>query len=552
MKMRKDEIHMHSKRLRILSLALAIALVVIIGTPARVEAVATTDTEITQQIKDTYAEGLRYAHRYSFDGYCGTYVSVQIYLLGISGRFIGGDGNQQFDNYAGMTQTEGGYPVSAYPASTYTLREALDEITQGGTKNVYNVVVGFQRSRSVIGQRCGHANVIHAILDGKVYFSESYPVTYFGNYYPEGAPIVWDIADYCEYYERSMAQFDGVIYFGLKTYADECTRYPASFTGEVEKEGKIYSQPCTPDVKASSKEIRTSVVGEQLTVTGLYQNTVEEFWYQIDNGEGGYILADYVKMGEMVTSDVQLTGLTAPTSLQQGRGYNINGNIIANASSINMVRVQVYQIQDEELIPAINATAEVNSKSYALKNSQISRELAFRSLQEGQYRIEISVILSNSYVENGDMQTRWDSIVLWLSDFQVTQSTTNTDTIMFDACGGTASLNQLSVTVGQAIGTLPTAQKLDYVFLGWYTDPDNGERVTSDYIPYDSTTLYARWRSIEQINASWQEAGECWYFYSDGISTVGCIEIEGVLYYFSTLDPINPGEMMWTAADTMS
>ena len=59
---------MHSKRLRILSLALAIALVVIIGTPVRVEAVAATDTEITQQIKDVYSEGLRYMHRYSFDG----------------------------------------------------------------------------------------------------------------------------------------------------------------------------------------------------------------------------------------------------------------------------------------------------------------------------------------------------------------------------------------------------------------------------------------------------------------------------------------------------
>ena len=149
------------------------------------------------------------------------------------------------------------------------------------------------------------------------------------------------------------------------------------------------------------------------------------------------------------------------------------------------------------------------------------------------------------------MLTRWDSVVLWLSDFYVAKSTTNSDTVVFDACGGTASLNQISVNVGQAIGTLPTAQRLDYVFLGWYTEMEGGERVTAGFVPDDSTTLYARWSSIEQIHASWQDAGECWYFYSDGLSTVGCIEIDGVLYYFSTMDPMNTDDLMWTAADAV-
>ena len=542
---------MHKKTLRILSLALAILLVAILGTPVKVEAVAITNTEITQQIKTVYKNALKYFHRSSLDGYCGAYVSVQIYLMGITSQLIGGDGNQQFDTYKNMNYTDTGYRVRTYPASAYTLKQALNTITQDGTRDAYNILVGYQKTRSVAGKKYGHATVVHAILDGMVYFSESYKVVYKGKTYKEGAPIVLSIDDFCNYYASTTTQLDGVVYFGLKTYADSCTYYSASYYVEVEQAGKIYSQPCQPEVDEGSLFLRDSAVGEQLPVTGLYRNTNGEYWYQIDDGEGGYIPAEQVRVGALITEDVQLVNMKAPTSLRQGRSFNITGNVLSHTNTISTIRAQVYQIEEDTLTPVINATADVSGRTYNLKSSKIAKNLTFRKLTVGQYRLEITVILSNSYYEDHTLLTRWDSMTLWTSDFQVTKSTTNTDTVVFDACGGTSSLNQLSVTVGQAIGTLPTAQRLDYVFLGWYTDPDGGERVTDNYIPDDSTTLYARWSSVEQIHASWQDAGECWYFYSDGISTIGCIEIDGVLYYFSTMDPMNPDDMMWTAADAV-
>lgn len=540
---------MRNNILRILSLALAILLVASIGTPVKVDAAAITDEEITQQIKTVYKKSLKYYHRNSFDGFCGAYVSVQIYMMGITGKLIGGDGNQQFDTYKNMTYTDTGYRVRTYPASAYTLKQALNTITQDGTQDAYNILVGFQRTRSAAGQKYGHATVVHAILDGKVYFSESYNVVYKGKSYKEGAPIVLSIDDFCNYYASTTTQLDGVVYFGLKTYADKCTYYSASYSVQVEKAGQIYSQPCQPQVDEESKLVRDSEAGESLNVTGLYQNPLGEYWYQIDGGRAGYIPADQVRVTQLITDDVQLVNMKAPTSLRQGRAFNITGNVLAQENTLSTIRAQVYAVDGEDLLPVINATAEINGRNYSLKNSKISSNLTFRKLTVGQYRLELSVILSNNYIENGQRLTRWDSLTLWTSDFQVTKSTTNSDTVVFDACGGTSSLNQLSVTVGHAIGTLPTAQRLDYVFLGWYTDPEGGERVTDSYIPDDNTTLYARWSSIEQIHASWQDAGECWYFYSDGVSTIGCIEIDGVLYYFSTMDPMNPDEMMWTAAD---
>jgi uncharacterized repeat protein (TIGR02543 family) len=103
--------------------------------------------------------------------------------------------------------------------------------------------------------------------------------------------------------------------------------------------------------------------------------------------------------------------------------------------------------------------------------------------------------------------------------------------------------------VGQSIGALPLAQRLDYVFLGWYTEMEGGDRVSDDYVPADSMTLYAHWVSIEQMDVQWQENGQCWYLYSDGLTTIGCIELDGILYYFSSVDPANQGEKLWTAMD---
>ena len=47
------------------------------------------------------------------------------------------------------------------------------------------------------------------------------------------------------------------------------------------------------------------------------------------------------------------------------------------------------------------------------------------------------------------------------------------------------------------LGTTITPKRTDYEFLGWYTDPVAGERVTSSTIITQDTTLYAHWRFIE-------------------------------------------------------
>ncbi len=70
-------------------------------------------------------------------------------------------------------------------------------------------------------------------------------------------------------------------------------------------------------------------------------------------------------------------------------------------------------------------------------------------------------------------------------------------TVTLDPSGGTCSTTSIRVSYGQAYGTLPTPTNPGYTFLGWYTYPSGGTRITSSTIFKGdrNQTLYAQWQS---------------------------------------------------------
>jgi uncharacterized repeat protein (TIGR02543 family) len=539
---------MYKKILRILSLTLALLLVISVAVPAPATAAATTADEIKQQIKTTYKRAKSYYGRNSFDGYCGAFVTAELYLMGITATPVGFDGKDAYNAFHRQSVTSGGYGVKAYPAKAYSLRSALNEITKNGTQNAHNILVGFEKTPSAAGRRYGHAVVIHAILDGTVYFAESYGVTLNGKRYAEGAPISCSIPDFCNYYASTTIQLDGVIYFGLKTYADKCVDYATSAWGFAASEGQLWSQPCESDVDASSEPVRVLTAGEQLNITGLYMNTAGEYWYELDQADSGYVRAEHVTISQLRFDDVTILGATAPTVLSKGKPFNVKGTILSEMNSIYSVRARVYGLDGTEMTQLIHATEMVACKSYELAGSDISKKLSFRDLEVGRYRYELAAIVGNYYVENGQLLTGWDTVNLWSADFLVAEENTGVNVVTFDACGGNTGLNRSIVATGQKMGQLPIAQRQGYVFLGWYTEAEGGDHITADDVLKEDMICYARWISLEELQAGWLSHGTCWYLYSDGVSTMGCIEVEGTLYYFSLVDPLGQSWMMWTAA----
>lgn len=53
------------------------------------------------------------------------------------------------------------------------------------------------------------------------------------------------------------------------------------------------------------------------------------------------------------------------------------------------------------------------------------------------------------------------------------------------------------LTTGNTYGQLPEATREEYSFSGWFTDPVNGEQITSTSIFNGATQLYAHWEKIE-------------------------------------------------------
>ena len=520
---------MYKKILRILPLMLALILIFALAPTSQTAAVQSKEDKILQQITDIYAKALKASGRYSFRGYCGAFVNRHMNLLGITTNVNTANGNQQYNLYADMEMTNGGYRVEALSSKKYSMKEALNYLTSNGTVDVYNLIVGFQYTNTTAGKKYGHATFVHAILDGKVYFSESYSTTINGTYYAEGSPIVLTIDQFYKYY-KDWTTYEGVVHFGLKTYQDACEFLPAYLYVTVNKDAQLYSAACTPDVDKSSVSVRSLKAGERLSVIGMYRNTKGQYWYQVEDAEICYVLAEDTDLETLRHDDVTVSGVSAPTEQRQGNIFDIKGNIKSTYNSICSVRAQVFTITDSGLKHWMTTTDVVENNSYSLSYSVVSNRMAFRLLDLGNYRYEMAVVVSNNYVEDGLLQTQYTTLKLWCSDFRVVAKKGGSASVQFDTCGGTAGLNAAELELGATIGELPQANRDGYHFLGWYTEVDGGELVREDYIVESNMTLYAHWAEATDITGWFMDNGRP-YYVLEGQRVIGFFQVDGITYY---------------------
>lgn len=519
---------MHKKILRILSLSLAILLLVSV-IPQEISANDLEITEIRKQITSTYKAARRSSGHKSFSGYCASLVNWQLYLMGITEEKVSNNGNQEYDYFAKLNYTSGGYRVNAYPATRYDMEEALNLVSRDGTKDVYNMIVCFQSGNSAATRKYGHAFLVHAIIDGIVYYSESSSVSVNGKYYPEGSAIACPIKEFCEYYAR-WAVYEGLIYFGRKTYADECTYYPSNLYASVTESTGLYSSPCATQTDSRSKYRYDVMTGERVHVTGLYLNTAGEYWYQLEDGHEGYIPADKTSLISLDYSDVTATNITSPFNLRAGTRFGLKGQITSDHNRIYTIRAQVYSVNGEALEQVYSVTAMVDGLDYSLNGSSLSNNLAFRKLKKGTYQYQLAAVVGNYYYADGIMQLEWKTIPLWNSQFEVVSSRGGSSSVLFDANGGHAELNQLEVAKGTAIGSMPVPQRDGYVFAGWYTQREGGERIHEDHVIDANTVLYARW-VINPSTSGWYPINGTWHYIHDGKTAPGFVEVDGLTYY---------------------
>lgn len=524
---------MRIRLIKLGSLVLALLLMVTFFIPETAQSQATSPEEIRQQIRRCYSRALSLSGRSSFHGYCGPLTGYQIYLLGITSEPHLKSGKDFYDTFCNQRVTSGGYGVQAYPASEWTLQQALNDITENGTKDVYNILVGFQATPSASGSKYGHSCFIHAIIDGQVYFMDSYNMRLNGTRYPEGSPVSCSIPDFCAHYKKTTTKFDGVIYFKEAEYVDSCAIYPSNFYAAALTESEIRSQPCSVDENSSSQLLFTIQPGEQLNVTATVENTNGELWYCVTDEATGYIPADNVKVCQFLFDDVKVENVKAPTFLRSGKSEQIRGDISTQKNTLSMVSTCIY----DENMDVISETADtVDGKTYRLQNSKAEEELDIKKLKSGRYFFELSVDVENYYVRENQLYTETETVQLWKTEFVVADQKLKTNVVTFETDNGTLELNSKTVVEDQTVGAMPEAQRSGYVFRGWYTAPEGGEQVTGDTVLSESLILYAQWDDKQVLHDALDGGAQCWYFFADGLSSMGCVELNGEMYYFASPD----------------
>jgi hypothetical protein len=137
-------------------------------------------------------------------------------------------------------------------------------------------------------------------------------------------------------------------------------------------------------------------------------------------------------------------------------------------------------------------------------------------------------------------------VSLWNSDFQISPTKQETRVLTFDPSGGQTDVNSKSFVSATPVGRLPKAQRGNDIFLGWFTRPEGGEPITENTVPEENMIVYAQWSNPKRLTDAFSNASQCWYFYSDGISSMGCVELDGTLYYFANPDAAGSSGLVWT------
>ncbi len=372
---------------------------------------AATHDEIVSQISRLYRSTIWASGEESLKGWCGFMTGYQLYLLGVDTVPHTFNGKDEYNIYCAKELSTGGHRIRAYSANDYTLREALYTVCNGGTRDVYNILVGFQWSSTEAGQQYGHALLIHAILGGTVYFSESFTSNIGGR---EGNPIVCSIDRFVDYYD-DWTQFEGLIVFGQKVYTDFCESYPAALLVKTTAAAPVLTQP--EGEGSDAKTVRTASAGERFRVSEVLQTPEGRYFYRFtESGSVYYLPVEDTALLQSSTENVTLTGETAPTQLSVGKDFSLKGDVLAGDSMLGAVQTAVLDTAGEAVLSYEAAGA---GRLCTLSGKKLNQAMAFDDLEAGLYTYQVTADVENYYVEAGELKCSTEKAIVYSGSFQV-------------------------------------------------------------------------------------------------------------------------------------
>ena len=169
--------------------------------------------------------------------------------------------------------------------------------------------------------------------------------------------------------------------------AERCTPYPCYAELTANGGAELRTLPCLGSVDPASSVQGVCADGEELTATGLLRNTADEYWYRVErNGGTLYVYAGNIS-GISFLWDVRTEDISAPTNLNPGASFSIQGFFRTDLNELTRVSSFVYAGSATEGTPLTGAGMGVRSPRYYLRLSTLDYGTVFGILPAGRYTL---------------------------------------------------------------------------------------------------------------------------------------------------------------------
>lgn len=203
--------------------------------------------------------------------------------------------------------------------------------------------------------------------------------------------------------------------------------YPAYCAVKVTKSSiNVNSQPCEPTTNASSETLEIAKKDAQYQAIGLYKNKWGNLWYKVKLKESsgtGYLYAGDTTYLAHSVNDIEPSGVTAPTSITQGKAWSLTGTVKSTYNKLTGVSVYVHSGNNEQGAKVTGGSVSVSGNSCALKGSTLDNKTEFDKLAAGTYTYIVSASYKYCYATSGKVfETKTDTIPIYQATFTVKKS----------------------------------------------------------------------------------------------------------------------------------
>lgn len=340
------------------------------------------EEQVIQEARQTFLDAQRIAGKKSFHGKCGGLVGAQLKSLGINTQRLAFNGNDSYDYYEQVDMTSGGYYVMTYSGGGFSLLEALQEVSDYGKKNVRNIMVGFHWTNTTAGGKYGHVMLINGIINGNVYFVESFDSAMGG---PEGTVLRCTIEEFARSYNK-WTEFEGLVHFGTGNYYDVCRSKNTDLTVQARFATTLRSQPAVVGDKKC--EVLAEVApGETFRATAIFGDD-RSMYYQVETPEGfGFISCNAMGVRQVNQEGITVSDTKFSESLPCGKAGEFSGSIVDAFGKVDTL--ECYITDTEGKIVRWEST-EISETTAQLPT--LGRELMLELLDPGNYKVEIYMI----------------------------------------------------------------------------------------------------------------------------------------------------------------